>query len=139
MLRGPMKEAYKRWLRMGEENRMCCGRLSADIAFDRTETQPVTLGTNLAFHGKYFEASHLDTSVEYGVSFHPDCASTYYLRDFNHYCDSEDYGELISYEDPDFWAKLERQLDGAAEAAHDAGLSTCEKCGYHYFDDPCCK
>lgn len=123
---------------MGERQRKCCGKLN--YPFGRDEAPDARERGHLFFHGKYMEGTHEDTHVEYGVSFYSDHARTYYLRDFDSYCDSEEYGEEIPYLDPEFWQKLEAQLDRAPEAAYNADLCSCEACGYHFIagNGPCC-
>lgn len=85
-------------------------------------------------HGKGWESTYpkegeRQACVEMGVEFYIDGVQTYYLRDFDHYADSENYGARIPYpESPDdeaFWKKLEAQLDQAAQVAYDRGLTTC--------------
>lgn len=131
IVRGPMHESYKRWLRCCDDFGRCCGGISSDVAFDLRV--PVSTGTHLSFHGKNMEGSYKNTSVEHGVSFYPDCAGTYFIRDFGYHSDSEEFGELISYEDPDFWEKLEEQWQDAPRVAHESGMKSCVKCGNHYY------
>lgn len=120
---GWLAEAFRRWTEQGERTSKCCGRMSSDK-------------THIYFHGKHWECSTETVTVEMGVSFYHDQARTYYIRDFDHYCDSEEYGEPIAYLDPAFWEKLDAQLDRAAEAADAADLMSCEECGYHYCGEP---
>jgi hypothetical protein len=124
---------HKLWLQLGERQSRCCGGFN-------------TAKTGLHFHGKHWASSYppegQSVTVEMGVEFRKDGAHTYYIRDFDSYCDSEEYGPIIPYTKritEAFWHKLDIQLDKAAEAAWNADLLTCAECGYHYHsaNGPC--
>jgi hypothetical protein len=140
---GPMIWAYTLWKEMGERYRRCCGGFNSERTY-------------LYFHGKGFENSYPLTrkgkpirrgpqvEVEFGVAFYADHAQPYYLRDFDHHCDSQDYGDPVIYatspghvitSGEEFWKEVERQFDDAAKAAWESDLLTCRKCGYHYGSD----
>ena len=137
LIHGDLKEAWAHYMKCAEENRVCCSRVNSER-------------TGIYMHGRYWEGSYpltkkgtprrrgLFVCVEFGVTFYADCAATYYLRDFDHYCDSEEYGDAIPYADPDFWSKLNAQLDKAPEAAWHSDLLSCGKCGYHRGEEHCC-
>lgn len=129
-----LKRAYQKWVQYGTEHTRCCGGLSHDK-------------THFYFHAKHAETSYplnkktgrplkrgQSVSVEMGVSFYPKQAYTYYLRDFDSFCDSEMYGPPIPYSlpDTDFWNKVDQQLGEAAEYAWNDDLLSCGKCGYHF-------
>jgi len=118
-----LTEARKRWRECAERYRKCCGSEES-----------------LYFHGKYWEGSHEGTWVEYGVRLASEAAHTYYIRDFDSYCDSEDYGDPVPYAAEDFWDRLDKQLDDAPRAAWAGDLCSCDVCGYHYVagNGPCC-
>jgi len=136
VVNGWLAEAHRRWEECNERHGRCCGNLSYVFGRDRDPAERER--GYLFFHGKHWQGSHKGVCVEYGASFYDDHARTYYLRDFDSTCDSEEYGEKILYLDPNFWEKLDAQLDKAPEAAWNAGLNSCDVCGYHYFDEPCC-
>lgn len=124
LVEGWLAEAYRRWIEQADRaGRPCCGRMSSDK-------------THIYFHGKGWECETDAVGVEMGVSFYHDQARTYYIRDFDSYCDSEEYGKPISYLDPEFWEKLDAQLDRAAEAADATDLESCDECGYHFIGEP---
>lgn len=136
VIEGPLADAYRHWVKLGEQWRRCCGGLSYDSRL--AASADAREHGHLFFHGRHFEGTHEGLWVEYGASFYADHARTYYNRDFDHSCDSEEYGGRIPYADPDFWSKLEAQLDEAPKAAFEAGLMSCEECGHHFVDEPCC-
>jgi hypothetical protein len=87
ILEGPLKVAYSKYKKFEAEHSRCCGGMSS------------TDKDHLYFHGKHFEgcypahdkADAPQVCVEFGVKFYKDGAATYYLRDFDSYCDSEEY------------------------------------------------
>lgn len=132
---GPLAGAFQRWLKVAEDNSKCCGGLAYLFG---AGTDPANRARgSLYFHGKGWEGSYKDTHVEYGVSFHLDYACTYFLRDFDSVADSEVYGDVVPYSDPDFWNKIDAQLHQAPFAAWLSGLRSCEDCGYHYHGLTC--
>ena len=134
LLQTSLKRAWAFWQACDVENRMCCGGVSSDR-------------THIYFHGKGWEGSYpaiakaddpLQVAVEMGVSFYEDGAQTYFLRDFDSYCDSEDYGDKIPYpktpQNKTFWKTVHKALDQAPEAAFNSDILTCLRCGYHYHE-----
>lgn len=129
-IKGPLRDAYRHFMKCAEDNPVCC----SGINWERT---------SLYIHAKWWEGSYPLTKtgqprkrgpyvwVEFGVNFHEDHATTYYIRDFDSYCDSVVYGDPIPYSDPEFWSKLNTQLDKAPEAAWNSDLLSCGRCGYH--------
>jgi hypothetical protein len=119
---GPLKQAFKLWLEMGKDHTRCCGGLSSDK-------------THLYFHGRHWDSSYgepgLRVSVEMGISFYAHKATTYYMRDFDHHCDSEEYGQAFLYRGMTFFKRIDKQLNQAAQFAFGSDLLTCEVCGYH--------
>jgi hypothetical protein len=136
VVNGRLAEARRRWVECADRNTRCCGHLN--YRFGRDQDPAERERGHLSFHGKHWQGTHKTVYVEYGAAFYDDHARTYYVRDFDSTADSEYYGESIPYLDPNFWEKLEERLDKAPEAAWNAGLNSCDACGYHYFDEPCC-
>jgi hypothetical protein len=128
-INGPLALAFKFWVSQQDMTATCCEGMSS-------------CGTYFHFHGKDWAgiyppavegSTENDPSVcvEMGVSFYEKGAQTYYLRDFDNYCDSVDYGDMIPYGQHDFWDILDNQLDEAPEHAWHADLQTCAASGYH--------
>lgn len=99
------------------------------------------------FHGKGWEWSNEDVSVEAGVNFFADCATTYWTFDSDSVVESHVYGDNFPYpaaDDSEGWqewyAKLEEQLTKSADAARDMDVVSCSECGCHYHagNEPCC-
>lgn len=139
LIEGPLARPYAFWKQCGEDTRRCCGGIGTEK-------------DHIFFHSKYWDTSYppkaaqddpLQVGVEMGASFYVDCAATYYIRDFDSYTDSEEYGERIPYPaevgDEAFWAKLDEQLDRAAEFAFNSDILTCLHCGYHYSEECSCE
>lgn len=82
-------------------------------------------------------------SVECGVNLvWGEGAQPYYLRDFDHSCDSREFSPPIPWpktnrkRDWEAWVRrVETVLEGAAEHAYNEDLLSCEECGYHYNAD----
>jgi hypothetical protein len=140
VLRGELSLAWEVYKTLQLEHRQCCGGLSSGKG-------------NLYFHGKHWECSYptsemrkkkgwkgcSSVGVEMGVELHADHAATYWIFDNDSTTDSTVYGDPIKYYDPEFWEKLNAQLDQAAEEAWNSDILSCEHCGYHYHvgNGPC--
>ncbi|MDD1710962.1 MAG: hypothetical protein LUQ37_08670 [Methanoregulaceae archaeon] len=133
IVKGPLKKAYALYQELQKDHRQCCGGLSHS-------------GDYLYFHGKGWDNTYPRrklkieddaTWVEMGVSLYEDHARTYYIFDSGSLTLNEDYGEEISYKDPNFWNKVFKQLDRASEFAWGKDVLTC-LCGHNYMVlDPC--
>jgi len=140
VLRRDLPLAWEVYQTLQEERRQCCGGLSSGK-------------DHLYFHGKDWDCTYptaemrkqkgwkgcSSTTVEMGVSLYEDHAGTYWIFDNDSSTDSHEYGDVIRYDDPEFWEKLDRQLDQAAEEAWNSDICSCEHCGYHYHvgNGPC--
>lgn len=131
VVEGKLAEAFDRWVHLGNHADTCCRGLQYRFGSD-IEPSAREEG-HLYFHGLGWDGTHEGTWVEYGVAFYADHARTYFIRDLGDVSDSEEYGDRLDYADPDFWQKLNVQLDGAPKAAYDAGLLTCNLCGYNHY------
>lgn len=140
VIEGPLREAYLKWLEVRANNGRCCMGLSY-VAGPFAAPERRAEG-NLYFHGKYwdngYEGQNDNVFVEYGLGFYKDHARTYFLRESYSLADSHEYGDPIPYSLPDFWERVDAQLDTAAEAAYEDGLRSCEHCEYHYYDECGC-
>jgi hypothetical protein len=116
-------EVYKT---LQDERRQCCGGLSTDKS-------------HLYFHGRDWNCVYEGTGVDMGANLYEDHAMTYWVFDNDSTTESFEYGAPIKYYDPEFWAKLDHQLDEAAEVAWNSDICSCEHCGYHYHvgNGPC--
>ncbi len=104
-----------------EQYGRCCSGLSGEHLYLHSE----------GFDSDY-EAAGMRVEVEAGVNFHADGATCYWLFDNDSTCHSEEFGDMIPYDAPDFWEKVEKLVGTAAEVAFDSDVLTCEHCGYHY-------
>jgi hypothetical protein len=126
VLYGKLSVAWEIYKTLEVEGRRCCGGLSSDKS-------------HLHYHSKYGDSNYEGTSVEMGTNLYDDHATTYWIFDADSFSDSNEYGDPIRYDDPEFWTKLSAQLDQAAEAAWNSDVCSCEHCGYHYHvgNGPC--
>ena len=82
--------------------------------------------------GRYPEDGDSYVHCEMATHLHPDHAETAWIYDDDSNTESHVYGDAIRYDDPDFWEKLEAQLDKGPEEAWNRDIQSCPDCGYHF-------
>lgn len=124
---GRLYRAYQLYQTAIHNHGKCCGGLMIG-------------GAGFYFHGKDWEGNYRPYEdgeshlwCEMGINFFEAEAGTYYMWDIDHSCGSEEYGDLISYDDPEFWTKIMAQVDRAPEEMWNADWTSCPKCGYHVY------
>lgn len=126
-----LSRAWFAWGLINDRSSRCCGGLSSDK-------------THLFFHGKRWEVSEGDLTVEMGVQLFAEHAETYWILETEFSAQSLTYGRALPYPEgddketwEDWWKAVDRQLEDAALAAGDSDYRSCEECGYHYLG-ACC-